>query len=73
MGTEEYYRVLGQAVDDGEFARELKDARNDEELKTVVRNRARGIELDDQDLKAVQKAAKHLTEFPDRPGRKFRY
>ena len=74
MGTEEYYRVLGQAVDDENFARELKDARNNEELKTVVRNRTGGIELDDQDLESVQEAAKRLTESSKPgPGRKYRY
>jgi len=67
MGTgEEYYRILGRAVDDGNFARELNDAGNLEGLKDVVRMRTQ-IELDDEDLRAVQEAVKHLTGLP-RPG-----
>jgi hypothetical protein len=76
MGVEEYYRVLGQAVDDQNFAEELKGATDTEQLKTVIRNRsAGGIELTDpQDLAAVMEAAKHLTGFSrPGPGRKYRH
>ena len=66
MGTDEYYRVLGRAVNDGRFAKELNDAGNPENLKNIVRTRMQ-IELDDQDLRAVQEAVKHLTDLP-RPG-----
>jgi hypothetical protein len=75
MGVEEYYRVLGQAVDDQNFAEALNAAANTEELKNVIRNRAAGgIELvDPQDLDAVKEAAKHLTGFSrPGPGRKYR-
>jgi hypothetical protein len=74
MGAAEYYRVLGQAVDDQNFAMQLQGAADKEELKTVIRNRAGGIELDPQDLDAVQEAIKHLTGFPrPGPGMKYRY
>jgi hypothetical protein len=73
MGTEDYYRVLGQAVDDGKFADEIKRARDNAQLKEIVRMRT-GKELNDVDLDDVKAAVGVLPEFDrPRPGRKIRY
>jgi hypothetical protein len=74
MGDMEYWQVLGRAVDDGKFEDEVNGAKNEEELKTVVRTRT-GIELNDADLADLKAAVKDLPEIPrkgPRPGGKRR-
>ena len=74
MGIEQYYRVLGQAVDDESFAKELKRARTDEDLKRVVRNRTQEtVQLDDEDVRYIREAVQILPESSEGgPGRKYR-
>jgi hypothetical protein len=73
MGKEEYYRVLGEAVDDGEFANEIKNARDNATVKRIVRTKT-GIELNDEDVTDVKAAVDVLPEISrPRPGRKLRY
>jgi hypothetical protein len=72
MGVEDYYRVLGQAVDDGEFADEIKRSRDNAQLKKIVSQKI-GKELSDADLADVKAAADLLPELDrPRPGRKIR-
>jgi uncharacterized protein YgbK (DUF1537 family) len=73
MGKEEYYRVLGEAVDDGEFANEIKNARDNATVKRIVRTKTE-IELNDEDVADVKAAVDVLPEISrPRPGRKLRY
>ena len=73
MGAEEYYRVLGEAVDDGKFADEVKGARDNAHLKKIVQMRT-GKELEDEDLNDLKAAVRLLPEFDrPRPGKKIRY
>ena len=74
MGNKEYYQVLGQAVDNGGLATEIKDASADDNatLKDIVRIRT-GIELDDADLRDVKAAVDALPEITrSGPGGKIR-
>ncbi len=72
MGDEEYYRVLGQAVDSGKLADEIKNARDDADRKNAIRIRT-GIELSDTDLADVKEAVDLLPELSrPRPGGKMR-
>ena len=74
MGNKEYYQVLGQAVDDGGLAKQIKDASPDDNrtLKDIVRIKTE-IELDDADLKDVKAAVDALPEIPrSGPGGKIR-
>lgn len=72
MGDKEYYQVLGRAVDDAKFEDEIKKAKNDDELKSVVSIRA-GIELNDADLADVKTAVKDLPNIRrSGPGGKIR-
>jgi hypothetical protein len=74
MGNKEYYQVLGKAVDDGGFARQIKDTTTDDmtTLKAIVRNEAQ-IELDDADLRDVKAAVDALPEITrSGPGGKMR-
>jgi hypothetical protein len=72
MGETEYYQVLGRAVDDGKFEDEIKNAKNDEELRKVVSMRTR-IDLSDEDLADLKAAVKGLPDIPRKgPGGKIR-
>lgn len=77
MGNKEYYQVLGKAVEDGGFARQIKDASADDitTLKDIVRSEEElaQLELDDADLKDVKAAVDALPEITrSGPGGKFR-
>ena len=72
MGETEYYQVLGRAVDNGKFEDEIKGAKNDEELRKLVKMRMT-IELSDEDLADLKAAVKELPDIPRKgPGRKIR-
>jgi hypothetical protein len=74
VGNKEYYQILGQAVDDGGLATQIKDASADDNtnLKDIVRIRT-GIELDDADLRDVKAAVDALPEITrSGPGGKIR-
>jgi hypothetical protein len=74
MGDKEYYQVLGQAVDDGGLANQIKDvdAGDMATLKEIVRTEAR-IELDDADLSDVKAAVDSLPNVVrSGPGGKIR-
>jgi hypothetical protein len=72
MGDKEYYQVLGQAVEKGGLADQIKATRDNALLKKIVSNET-GIELNDADLMDVKAAVDILPEFPrSGPGRKFR-
>jgi hypothetical protein len=65
MGEKEYYQVLGQAVDDGEFESQIKDANADDKarLKQIVRAKT-GLELNDADLSDVKAIVDNLPKLP---------
>jgi hypothetical protein len=72
MGDKEYYQILGRAVDDSKFEDEIKKAKNDDELKSVVSIRT-GIELNEADLADVKTAVNDLPNIRrNRPGGKMR-
>ena len=74
MGQKEYYQVLGQAVDDGGLATQIKDANagDNATLKRIVRTET-GIELDDADLSDVKAAVDSLPKIArSGPGGKLR-
>jgi hypothetical protein len=72
MGDKEYYQILGRAVDDSKFEDEIKKAKNDDELKSVVSIRT-GIELNEADLADVKTAVKDLPNIRrNGPGGKMR-
>jgi hypothetical protein len=72
MGDKEYYQVLGQAVDDGGLANQIKDARDNATVKEIVSNRV-GIELNDGDVTDVKAAVDALPNIArNGPGGKLR-
>lgn len=74
MGDKEYYQVLGQAVDDGGLANQIKDANAGDTatLKQIVRTKT-GIVLDDDDLNDVKAAVDSLPNIVrSGPGGKWR-
>jgi hypothetical protein len=72
MGDTEYYQVLGQAVEKGNLADQIKDASDNALLKEIVKTET-GVELNDSELKDVKEAVNSLPEIPrEAPGRKYR-